>query len=125
MSKQRSKKESKAAQRAANKARTQVQGKDGAAKPAKTPTRAKRATVSAPPKPKGPVRELTFGRQTYLFMGIGFALVLLGLLLMAGDRGENYAEFDVDYIYSFRRITLAPIVILGGLGVVIYGIFKK
>ena len=91
----------------------------GAAARAKVPGGAKR------PAPAGPARELTFGRQTYIFMGVGFALVLLGLILMSGGRGTEFTEFDTDQIYSFRRITLAPIVILGGLGTVIYAILKK
>lgn len=123
MSKRRSKKENKAAQRAASmqrdntRARPQVQG--GGTTRAKVPGGAKR------PAPAGPKRELTFGKQTYIFMGIGFALVLLGLLLMSGGRGTEFNEFDTDQIYSFRRITLAPIAILGGLGTVIYAILKK
>lgn len=123
MSKRKSKKENKAAQRAAaagrdnTQARTQVQS--GRSTRAQVPGSAKR------PAPAGPKRELTFGKQTYIFMGIGFALVLLGLLLMSGGRGTEYSEFDVDKIYGFRRITLAPIVMLSGLGVVIYGILKK
>jgi predicted cobalt transporter CbtA len=124
MSKQKSKKDNKSAQREAamsqdnSRARTQVQGGGFAAKRAEVPGGAKRV-------PAGPARELTFGKQTYIFMGIGFALVMIGLLLMSGGRGTEYSEFDVDQIYGFRRITLAPIVILSGLGVVIYGIFKK
>lgn len=123
MSKRKSKKENKAAQRAAaaardtNRARTQVPG--GSTKRARVPGGDKR------PAPAGPKRELTFGKQTYLFMGIGFALVLLGLLLMSGGRGTDYTEFDIDKIYGFRQITLAPILMLSGLGVVIYGILKK
>lgn len=124
MSKRRSKQENKAAQRASAKtensgAGTQVRGGVGAATRAKVPAGAPR------PKPAGPKRELTFGKQTYIFMGVGFALVMIGLLLMSGGRGTEYSEFNVDEIYSFRRITLAPVVILAGLGVVIYGIFKK
>lgn len=123
MSKRKSKQDTKFAQRAASaqreidQARAQVQGGGQGAK---------RAQVSGgTPKPAGPARELTFGKQTYIFMGIGFALVMVGLLLMSGGRGTEYSEFDVDQIYSFRRITLAPIVILAGLGVVTYGILKK
>lgn len=136
MSKRRSKQESKAAQRASSVnldkkgdnsvnldkkgAETQVRGAVGGAK-----TRAKVPAGAPRPKPAGPNRELTFGKQTYMFLGIGFALVLIGLLLMSGGRGTEYSEFDVNQIYSFRRITLAPVVILAGLGVVTYGIFKR
>ncbi|TXF88042.1 DUF3098 domain-containing protein [Neolewinella aurantiaca] len=70
-------------------------------------------------------RPLTFGRDTYIWMGIGFGLVVLSLLLMSGGRGEDPAVFDENVIYSFRKITLAPIVMLAGLGTVIYAILKK
>ena len=69
--------------------------------------------------------ELTFGPDTYKWMGIGFGLVILGLLLMAGSRGDNFAEFDTTYIYSFVKITLAPIIILAGLGTVTFAILRK
>ena len=72
-----------------------------------------------------PARPLTFGRDTYVWIGIGFALVWLGLFLMKGARPEDPTVYDVDYLYSFRRITLAPLVILGGLSTVIYAILKK
>ncbi|MTB52154.1 DUF3098 domain-containing protein [Lewinella sp. W8] len=74
---------------------------------------------------KSSARPLTFGPETYKWMGGGFALVLLGILLMAGGRGDDPTVFDADAIYSFRRITLAPIVMLVGLAGVIYGILKK
>lgn len=70
-------------------------------------------------------RALTFGRDTYIWMGIGFALVVLSLLLMSGGRGDDPAVFDESVIYSFRKITLAPIVMLAGLGTVAYAILKK
>ncbi len=72
-----------------------------------------------------PKIEMLFGRQTYIWFGIGAALVALGLLLMSGGQMPSPDVWDEGRIYSFRRITLAPIVILSGLGVVIYAIFKK
>ena len=75
--------------------------------------------------PNAPARPLTFGPETYKWMGIGFAMVVIGLLLMSGGRGDDPAVYDESVIYSFRKITLAPIVILSGLGVVIYAILKK
>lgn len=74
---------------------------------------------------KTSTRPLTFGPETYKWMGGGFALVMLGILLMAGGRGEDPGVFDEDVIYGFRRITLAPITMLVGLAAVIYGILKK
>ena len=70
-------------------------------------------------------RAMTFGPETYKWMGIGFGLVILGLILMAGSRGDNFAEFDPSDIYSPIKTTLAPAVILAGLGVTIFAILKK
>ncbi len=67
---------------------------------------------------------LTFGRQTYIWMGAGVGLMALGLLLMlGGEQPPN--EWDPTEIYSFRRTVLSPLIILAGLGVVWYAIAKK
>lgn len=82
---------------------------------------------AAKPKTKAaavPVRELTFNSTNYLWMGIGFVLVLVGMLLMSGGQMPDPNTWDDNIIYSFRRTVLAPIVILAGLGVEIYAIFK-
>ncbi|PHI20062.1 hypothetical protein CEQ90_10025 [Lewinellaceae bacterium SD302] len=87
---------------------------------AKVKTRAKKAAaVSAP------ARELTYGPEFYKWVGGGFLLVIIGMLLMTGGEMPDPNVWDESIIYSFRRITLAPIIILGGLGVVTYAIFKK
>ncbi|THH41565.1 DUF3098 domain-containing protein [Neolewinella litorea] len=68
---------------------------------------------------------LVFGKDTYLWLGGGFLLIVVGFLLMTGGRGDDPNVFDESVIYSWRKITLAPIIILSGLGVVTYAIFKK
>ncbi len=68
---------------------------------------------------------LIFGKGTYLWIGIGVGLMLLGMILMAGGSMPSPDVWDDELIYSFRRITLAPIVILTGLGVITYAILKK
>lgn len=68
---------------------------------------------------------LILNRTNYIFFGIGFLLILVGLLLMSGGGFSDYNTFDPDHIYSFRRITLAPFVIILGLIVTVFGIFKK
>lgn len=60
-----------------------------------------------------------------MYMGIGLALVLLGLVAMSGGSMPDPNKWEPERIYSFRRITLAPIMIVGGLVAVIIGIFKK
>jgi hypothetical protein len=66
-----------------------------------------------------------FGRENYRWMLIGLVLILLGLLLMIGGKSKDPNVFDTSEVYSFRRITVAPILILGGLALEIVGIFKK
>ncbi|MEQ1747490.1 MAG: DUF3098 domain-containing protein, partial [Saprospiraceae bacterium] len=69
--------------------------------------------------------EFIFGRQNFIYMGIGLGLVLLGLVLMGGGAQPDRNTWDPNTIYSFRRITLAPILMVAGFVVVIVGIFKK
>lgn len=66
-----------------------------------------------------------FDKENYMWMLGGVALILLGFVLMAGGKSANPHEFHYDEIYSFRRITLAPIVVLLGFAVEVYAIMKK
>jgi hypothetical protein len=66
-----------------------------------------------------------FGKSNYTWMLIGAALILIGMLLMAGGKSADPNVFNTDEVYSFRRITLAPIVIIAGFIVEIFAIFKK
>ncbi len=67
---------------------------------------------------------LIFGKENYKWVGIGIALIAIGMLLMIGGFNEDPAIWDESKIYGFRRTVLAPIVILSGLAVEIYAIFK-
>ncbi len=69
-------------------------------------------------------RELVFGRENYKWVGIGFALIMLGMLLMIGGFNEDPSQWDESKIYGFQRTLLAPMVILTGLAVEVYAIFK-
>lgn len=69
-------------------------------------------------------REFTFGRDNYIWMGIGFILVVIGMMLMSGGSMPSPDVWDENLIYSTRRTVLAPIVILAGLAVEVYAIFK-
>lgn len=100
-------------------------------RPTATRPRASSRASATPPQrvtakpPRGDGEGLVFGRSTYLWIGIGFAVMVAGMLLMAGGAMPSPDVWDESLIYSFRRITLAPIVILAGLGVITYAIFKK
>jgi hypothetical protein len=60
-----------------------------------------------------------------MFILIGVGLIFLGLGLMSGGHMPSPDVWDESLIYSHRRITLAPIVILAGLAVNVYAIFVK
>ncbi|HMO31694.1 MAG TPA: DUF3098 domain-containing protein [Lacibacter sp.] len=66
-----------------------------------------------------------FDRQNYLWMIIGAATIAIGILLMIGGRSEDPTVFKAEEVYSFRRITLAPILIVAGLVLEIYAIMRK
>ncbi len=87
----------------------------------------------SPTKPRNVLRsgssvgqqvELYFGKKNYLWMLAGFGLILLGLFLMSGGAMPSPDVWDDSLIYSFRRITLAPILILAGLVIEVLAIFK-
>ena len=69
--------------------------------------------------------ELEFGRQNYLLMGAGALLIAIGLFLMAGGAMPSPDVWDDSIIYSTRRTLIAPMVILIGLVVEIFAIFKR
>jgi hypothetical protein len=75
-----------------------------------------------PPVAKTPI---LFTKENYKWMMIGVGVILLGLILMMGGKSNNPNEFHPNEVYSFTRITLAPIVILGGFVIEIYAIFRK
>lgn len=66
-----------------------------------------------------------FGKENYMWMGIGAILLALGFLLMVGGKSADPNVFDPNEIYGFRRITLAPILIIAGFVVEIFAIMKK
>lgn len=72
------------------------------------------------------------GKENYKLLLIGFGIIILGFILMMGGGTDNPNQFYPDGdpsktpdIFSFRRITLAPIVVLFGFIFEIYAIMKK
>jgi hypothetical protein len=64
------------------------------------------------------------GPENYKLLAIGFVIIIIGFLLMLGGKSDNPAKFS-ENIFSFRRITLAPIVVLAGFIFEIWAIMKK
>jgi hypothetical protein len=68
--------------------------------------------------------EFLFGKKNYVVMLIGLAFIGLGFILMAGGGSDNPEIFNPE-MYNFRRIRLAPTLVLIGLGIEIYAIMAK
>lgn len=64
------------------------------------------------------------GKENYKLLAIGFVIIVLGFILMAGGGSKDPNVFSED-IFSFRRITLAPILLFVGFVFEIYAIMKK
>ncbi len=69
-------------------------------------------------------QEFLFGKRNYLIMLIGIVVIALGFILMAGGGSDDPKVFNPD-IYSWRRIRLAPTLVIIGLGIEIYAIFAN
>ncbi len=65
--------------------------------------------------------EFIFGKKNYKWMLIGLGIIALGFILMSGGGSDNPEVFNPE-IYSWRRIRLAPAVILLGFGIEVYAI---
>lgn len=104
-------------QRRPNQPQAQSQRKTAPAPARRTETRENIFTAGS--------HDFIFGRQNFIYMGIGLALILIGLAAMTGGAMPDPNKWEPERIYSFRRITLAPILMVAGFITVILGIFKK
>lgn len=76
-------------------------------------------------KEQDPVeQQFALGKKNYRLLLIGFAIIVIGFMLMVGGKSEDPTVFNPE-IFSFRRITLAPVVVLFGFVFEIYAIMKK
>lgn len=69
-------------------------------------------------------QEFLFEKVNYKILLIGIAVIAIGFILMSGGGSDDPKVFSEE-IFNFRRIRLAPTVVLAGFGVVIYAILKK
>ena len=65
-----------------------------------------------------------FAKENYKLVLIGLGIIIFGFILMAGGGSDDPNVFD-ESIFSFTRITLAPIVVFAGFGFEIYAIMHK
>ena len=94
----------------------------GAPRPQATRTTAATTKRSFIPKSNG---ILLFGRTNFIYMLAGIALIAVGLVMMSGGKQPDANTWDPNIIYSTRITVVAPILILAGLIVEFWAIFKK
>lgn len=94
--------------------------------PVKTTAQPAAAAQTIRPRQQAtPSKDFLFDKSNYMWMIGGFLLILLGFALMAGGKSPDPHKFLADELYSFRRITLAPLICLLGFGIEVYAIMKK
>lgn len=76
------------------------------------------------PKEKANDASFAFGRENYMLLLIALSLLFIGYILMSGGRAADPNIFNED-VFSFRRITLAPLIVMAGYALGIYAIVKK
>ncbi len=67
---------------------------------------------------------LPLSNRNYVWLAIGFVMIVLGFILMAGGASPSLEEFNYE-MFSFRRITLAPILVVAGFAVEVFAILKR
>jgi hypothetical protein len=80
-------------------------------------------TTSKSVKPAG--MGTMFDKSNLTWMLLGLVVIAIGLILMSGGRSADPNVFNKDEVYGFRRITLAPLIILAGLVIEIIAIFRR
>lgn len=110
----------------------------------KQPVKKTAQTVNSPEKQQAPISDspksilktlnkkgdavapsMAMGKQNYILIAIGFGIIILGFALMIGGGSKDPNVFDAESLFSFRRITLAPLVVLFGFLFEVYAIMKK
>lgn len=68
--------------------------------------------------------QMTITIKNYILLIAGFVVIIIGMVLMAGGGSDDPNVFNYD-MFSWRRITLAPILIVGGFAFEVYALLKK
>jgi len=93
------------------------------AKPPVKSTGTTPATARTATKDKAEI-DFAFGRINYIYMLVGMAFIAVGFIMMSGGRSGDPSVFNPE-IFSFRRITLAPVLVIVGYIIEVYAIVKK
>ena len=68
--------------------------------------------------------QMTLTIKNYILLIAGFVVIIIGMVLMTGGGSDDPSIFNYD-MFSWRRITLAPILIVGGFAFEVYALLKK
>jgi len=68
---------------------------------------------------------MALSRENFKYIIVGCVIVIVGFILMSGGGTEDPTQFNEEELFSFRRITLAPFLVMLGYGVVLFGILKR
>lgn len=70
-------------------------------------------------------KKMALGKENYYLIILGAIVLIIGFVLMSGGKYTDPNVFNADEVYSARRITLAPIVVILGFIIEVYAIFHK
>ena len=68
--------------------------------------------------------QMTLTIKNYILLIAGLVVIIIGMVLMAGGGSDDPNVFNYD-MFSWRRITLAPILIVGGFAFEVYALLKR
>ena len=68
--------------------------------------------------------QMTLTIKNYILLIAGLVVIIIGMVLMTGGGSDDPNVFNYD-LFSWRRITLAPILIVGGFAFEVYALLKK
>jgi len=66
-----------------------------------------------------------FNKENYILMLAGLIVIVIGMMVMSGGKSNDPKVFNQKEVYSTTRITIAPILIVIGLGLEVFAIFKR
>ncbi len=78
------------------------------------------------PSPQAPhIDSNFFQKENYKWMLAGAIVIIIGMFVMSGGKSSDPSVFDQKEVYSTTRITIAPLLIVIGLGLEVFAIFRK
>lgn len=82
----------------------------------------KKVTTEPTPASTG---KMVLGKENYYLIAFGLLVIIIGFILMSGGKSDDPNVFNADGVYSARRITVAPIVVILGFAIEIYAVFHR